>query len=222
MVLQIWNADIDYEKEGLAKLPIWIQLYNVPLQFWTAAGLSFIASSVGKPLYADEMTETAKRISYAKICVEVDVAASLPHLVDLLTASWKTVSIAIKYPWRPAKCVSCNVFGHSECRQQVMHPSMGVDISTEVAPKGKVWVVKSGGGEPIPTQPAGLDPTVIRSGSSVGELPCSNHFDVLKLMNDPDDAARVKVLDSVVAEVIIDSEVLVNKEAMDIACLVRL
>lgn len=91
------------------------------------------------------------------------------------------------------------------------------DISTEVAPKGKVWVVKSGGGEPIPTQPAGLDPTVIRSGSSVGELPCSNHFDVLKLMNDPNDAARVKVLDSVVAEVIIDSEVLVNKEAMDIS-----
>ncbi|KAE9445459.1 hypothetical protein C3L33_22645, partial [Rhododendron williamsianum] len=104
MVLQIWHPDIEYEKEGLTKLPIWIQLYNVPLQYWTAEGLSYLASSVGKPLYADEMTETAKRISYAKICVEVDVNASLPHSVDLLMSSGKLVSIAIKYPWRPVKC----------------------------------------------------------------------------------------------------------------------
>ncbi|KAI8528957.1 hypothetical protein RHMOL_Rhmol12G0188600 [Rhododendron molle] len=54
-----------------------------------------------------------------------------------------------------------------ECRQQVMHPSVGVDIPTAVAPQ--------------------------------------------------DDDARVEVMDSVAAEVIIDSEVLVNKEAMDIA-----
>ncbi|KAF7152148.1 hypothetical protein RHSIM_Rhsim01G0276400 [Rhododendron simsii] len=137
MVLQIWNADIDYEKEVLAKLPMWIQLYSVPLQVWTAAGLSYIASSVGKHLYADEMTETAKRISYAKICVEVDVV-SLPHSVDLLTASGKTVSIAIKYPWRPAKCVSCNVFGHSEMQATVVAE---VIIDSEVLVNKEAMVI---------------------------------------------------------------------------------
>lgn len=59
------------------KLPLWIRLYNVPLQYWTAECLSYLASAIGKPLYADEMTESSKRISYAKICVEVDVKSVL-------------------------------------------------------------------------------------------------------------------------------------------------
>ncbi|XP_058208349.1 uncharacterized protein LOC131321384 [Rhododendron vialii] len=43
------------------------------------------------------MTEKAKRISFAKICVEVDVSFDLPHSIDLLTASRKV--IGVKYPW---------------------------------------------------------------------------------------------------------------------------
>lgn len=63
MVLQEWHPDLEFEKESLSKLPLWIQLYNVPLQYWSEEGLSYIASGIGKPLYADEMTESARRIS---------------------------------------------------------------------------------------------------------------------------------------------------------------
>ncbi|KAF7143897.1 hypothetical protein RHSIM_Rhsim05G0136300 [Rhododendron simsii] len=135
----IWHLDIEYEKEGLTKLPIWIQRYNVPLQYWIAAGLSYLASSVGKPLYAYEMTEIAKRISYAKICVEVDVNASLPH----------------------------SVFGHSECNQREEQPLVHTDdIPTKglTTPKGKVWVVKPGGGESVPT-PLEISGPVVVDGS---------------------------------------------------------
>ncbi|KAG5557275.1 hypothetical protein RHGRI_007517 [Rhododendron griersonianum] len=79
MVLQQWSPDLEFEKEGLNRLPIWVQLHDVPLQLWTAPGLSYIASSVVRPLYADGMTETGKRISYAKICVEVTVDSPLHH-----------------------------------------------------------------------------------------------------------------------------------------------
>lgn len=188
MVLQIWNADIEYEKEGLKKLPIWIQLYNVALQFWTAEGLSYIASFVGKPLYADEMTESAKRISYAKICVEVDVATSLPYSVDLFTASGSTVSIAIRYPWRPVKCGTCCVFGHSECNQGVALPPKGSteQFNVQNASKSKIWVVKLSGGDPdvaapIPAQVVSIEPTGFLSAPSDVKLPCSNHFEVLDL-----------------------------------------
>lgn len=161
MVLQLWHSDIEYEREGQSKLPIWIQLYNVPLQFWTAEGLSYIASSVGKPLYEDEMTETAKRISYAKICVEVDVTASLPHSVDLFTASGKMVTIAIKYPWRPVKCGSCKVFGHFDWSQKVVQTPAGVTDPTKAAPKDQVWVVKTGGGDSFPNPLEASVPAVI-------------------------------------------------------------
>ncbi|KAF7141980.1 hypothetical protein RHSIM_Rhsim06G0060200 [Rhododendron simsii] len=161
MVLQIWHSDIEYEKEGLAKylsgFSFIMFLSNFRLQ-------SYIASSVGKPLYADEMAETAKGISYAKICVEVHVTASLPHSVDLLDASGKKVSIAIKHPWRPKKCDSCRVFGHSGCNQKVVQPHVSaVDIPAKGlnAPRGKVWVVKPGGRDSGPTPLEGFDPALI-------------------------------------------------------------
>lgn len=102
-MLQQWSPDLEFEKEGLNRLPIWVQLYDVPLQLWTAPGLSYIASSVGRPLYADGMTETGKRISYAKICVEVTVDSPLPHSVEVTLASGRSVTVGIKYPWRPVK-----------------------------------------------------------------------------------------------------------------------
>lgn len=87
MVLQQWSPDLEFEKEGLNRLPIWVQLHDVPLQLWTAPGLSYIASSVGRPLYADGMTETGKRISYAKICVEVTVDSPLHHSDEVTLVS---------------------------------------------------------------------------------------------------------------------------------------
>lgn len=120
MVLQEWYADMDYEKEGLTRWPLWIQHHNVPLQYWNEEGLSYIASAVGKPLYADEMTESTSRISFAKICMEVNDTSALLHSVEVLTASGKVVTVRIKYPWRPTKCVSCKVFGHNECNKKTV------------------------------------------------------------------------------------------------------
>lgn len=72
---------MSFEKELLSKIPIWVQFYNVPLEFWSAEGLSYVASAIGNPLFADSMTENCSRLSYARICVEVDVDAQLPSKV---------------------------------------------------------------------------------------------------------------------------------------------
>ena len=47
-------------KENVAKILVWVQLHNVPLEYWTAKGLSYLASDVGTPLYADAVTESCK------------------------------------------------------------------------------------------------------------------------------------------------------------------
>ncbi|KAF7144472.1 hypothetical protein RHSIM_Rhsim04G0088500 [Rhododendron simsii] len=168
-------------KKSMSRLPIWIQLYNVPLQYWTAAGLSYIASAIGKPLYADEMTESTRRISYAKICVEVAALDPLPHSVDLLTASGKIFSIDVKYPWRPTTCSTCKVFGHSNCSQQTVVPD-AIPSKAPVVPQNKVWVVKSGVETVVPTAGPEL-PNV-----SLKVLPCSNPFSVLQPQDAPEAA----------------------------------
>lgn len=77
-------------------------------------GLSHIASAIGKPLYANELTEKCKRLSFAKICVEVDVSSELLTTVEVVNARGESCDISVKYPWKPSKCSSCQVFGHSD------------------------------------------------------------------------------------------------------------
>lgn len=44
------------EKLSFQKFPLWIKLWNVPLELFTIDGISCIASAVGTPLYMDRAT----------------------------------------------------------------------------------------------------------------------------------------------------------------------
>lgn len=106
-------------KEILNRLPVWVNFHNIPVEYWTAEGLSHIASAVGKPLYADSLTEAKKRISYAQICLEIDANKELLEEFQLElekkdpdTGEPETVIIRAEYPWKAKRCSSCLVFGH--------------------------------------------------------------------------------------------------------------
>jgi hypothetical protein len=45
-------------KLSLNSILIWIKLMHLPMEFWTPTCLSYVASGVGKPLYADSIKET--------------------------------------------------------------------------------------------------------------------------------------------------------------------
>lgn len=69
----------------------------------------------------------------------------LPHSVEVTLASGRSVTVGIKYPWRPVKCQSCKVFGHSDCSWQVIGGKTGEAAGVvNMAGPGKVWVVKTG------------------------------------------------------------------------------
>ncbi|KAG5536518.1 hypothetical protein RHGRI_024074 [Rhododendron griersonianum] len=85
-----------------------------------------------RPLYADHFTESCKRISYAKICVEIDTSSALPDSFDLTLPTGAVFNIRVWYPWRLLRCESCNVFGRKTC------PSKAVPMNS----KPQVWVVK--------------------------------------------------------------------------------
>ncbi|KAF7146369.1 hypothetical protein RHSIM_Rhsim04G0136500 [Rhododendron simsii] len=114
LVLKKWQPYMAFVKDHLEKIPIWVHFYNVPFEYWTANGFSHIASSVGVPLYADEQTEKCKRLSFARICVEVDLDSSFPDSFELRFPNGDSVVVGIKYPWHPLKCMGCRVFGHSD------------------------------------------------------------------------------------------------------------
>ncbi|KAI8572963.1 hypothetical protein RHMOL_Rhmol01G0242000 [Rhododendron molle] len=142
MVLKQWHLEMNLVKEQLDKIPIWAHFYNVPLELWTEEGLSHVASAIRKPLYADYLTKSCKRISYAKICVEVDASIPLPKSFGLSLPSGATFTIRVWYPWKPFMCESCHVFGHKNCHPKPVAlkpvrptPQVGVAKTTgEIAP----------------------------------------------------------------------------------------
>jgi len=113
LVLKRWHPNLSLLKEEMQKITLWVKLFGVPLEYWTAQGLSHLASAVGKPLYTDSMTASRRRISYARVCVEVDAAKNWIKEFYLLTENGKWMTVFVEYDWIPSICSSCKVFGHS-------------------------------------------------------------------------------------------------------------
>ncbi|KAK3229980.1 hypothetical protein Dsin_001861 [Dipteronia sinensis] len=77
VILKKWHPRLILSKDSYSKILIWVKLFNIPHEYWNEEGLSHIASAVGKPLYADSLTESMKRISFARVCIEIDASCDL-------------------------------------------------------------------------------------------------------------------------------------------------
>ncbi|XP_060194890.1 uncharacterized protein LOC132624075 [Lycium barbarum] len=113
LILKTWELDFNFEQEALSVIPIWVKFLGLPAGYWSPEALSKIASVVGKPLYTDEFTANAEKISYARILMEADVSQDLPDslIVETPSGPWKQ---AITYDWKPKFCNECIIFGHDE------------------------------------------------------------------------------------------------------------
>ncbi|CAN1362148.1 hypothetical protein LINPERPRIM_LOCUS44929 [Linum perenne] len=48
LVIKRWQPNLTLSKEDLKRVPCWVKLYNVPLEFWTPmAALSYLSSALG-------------------------------------------------------------------------------------------------------------------------------------------------------------------------------
>ena len=62
LILRMWEPGMQILKLSLNSIPIWIKLVHPPMEFWTPTCLSYVASGVGKTLYADSITEDQTHI----------------------------------------------------------------------------------------------------------------------------------------------------------------
>ncbi|ERM93414.1 hypothetical protein AMTR_s04453p00001630 [Amborella trichopoda] len=92
-------------------------------------------------MYADSMTLKSKRLTYARICVEVDATRPLPDSFDLCVDddfednAEKLLEIHVEYQWKPKMCSDCQVFGHqvNSCPKKVNMPT------TKPQPTKAIW-----------------------------------------------------------------------------------
>ncbi|KAL0286590.1 UNVERIFIED_CONTAM: hypothetical protein Sradi_7144400 [Sesamum radiatum] len=89
VVLQQWEQGMSLRKQKHTKVPVWIRIRHLPMEYWTEDGLSAVASGVGTPLHLVVLSPV------------VSEATHIPIKVD------------IEYEWLPLRCKQCCSLGHT-------------------------------------------------------------------------------------------------------------
>ncbi|KAJ4827011.1 hypothetical protein Tsubulata_025849 [Turnera subulata] len=96
---------------ALSRGPWHIKLKHVPLELLTKEGLSYLASTLGTPLYADQDCSKIFKSDCANVCVQVNF--SKPLLNELkLDINGENVVIDVVYSWKSAFCEFCKNWSH--------------------------------------------------------------------------------------------------------------
>ncbi|XP_028077524.1 uncharacterized protein LOC114279476 [Camellia sinensis] len=112
LLLKRWKRMMKLTKEYMSQIPVWVKLFHVPMEYWDFEGLSRIPSLIGTPLFMDNLTSSGTRISFARVCVEVNVESTLPQSF-FVKCEEEVVEIRVEYQGLPTKCEHCKVFGHN-------------------------------------------------------------------------------------------------------------
>ena len=155
MILRDWEPGVVLSKDAQSTVPIWCNILSVPLEYQSPEGISRIASAIGRPLHVDRITAGGTRITFARVCVELD-AETEPlkeiqvNVIDPLTGDSKSIFLNIVYQWLPSRCPKCRVFGHN-CEVKPKAP-----IATVHKPKAgnDTWKIIKRGKEVVEVDPA--------------------------------------------------------------------
>lgn len=136
IIVKEWVPNLCFEDEVLKEVPLWIRLPNLSLDCWSGDSLSRIGSVLGKPLCADECTTEQKRVSYARLFVEVDITQPLVYKVQV-EGEAGMIEQQVYYEWAPLYSHKCHKVGHICKERKVDKPAQ------------KQWQVKDKGKEKI-------------------------------------------------------------------------
>ncbi|PKU65186.1 hypothetical protein MA16_Dca004803 [Dendrobium catenatum] len=93
-------------------ISLWIKIKNLPLSCWTPEGISKIACCVGVPLAVDELTLIKTRLTFARVCIQVNNSSPLPDEI-FISVDGKITPLTVLYDWIPNPCTHCGSINHS-------------------------------------------------------------------------------------------------------------
>ncbi|XP_020262814.1 uncharacterized protein LOC109838800 [Asparagus officinalis] len=122
LVLKPWSIETDMDRIQDSSYPLWVQFPNLRLNLWSSTGISKVASLIGKPITTDKLTATRKRISYARVLLEVQLplTSPLPDQIVIQGPNGKCHNQKVIYEFKPRWCDTCKAIGHSteQCRKK--------------------------------------------------------------------------------------------------------
>lgn len=71
------------KKKEVSALPLWVKFPGLRLHLWSEKMLGKIVSVIGKPLFIDKLTVDIARLSYPRVCIEVNAEDGLPNSIEI-------------------------------------------------------------------------------------------------------------------------------------------
>lgn len=96
-----WSPEFDFKAQVLKNFPVWNKLPGLPYNQWVEESLSRICSVIGTPMCADDCTSRLKRISYARVRLEVDVTQGIKTNVQIENVDGRLMNQRVVYEWLP-------------------------------------------------------------------------------------------------------------------------
>ncbi|CAI9109381.1 OLC1v1009194C1 [Oldenlandia corymbosa var. corymbosa] len=133
-------------------VPIWVSLYDLPIEFMHPEVIYSMATSLGQPLKVDTPTLNMTSPFVVRFCVEVDLTKDLPKSVRVGKKGRKHEQL-FTFEHVPSYCVKCSKIGHkdSECRigksilrSDDVEPSLGKKKGIKLAPSKPKLALKRG------------------------------------------------------------------------------
>lgn len=113
IVLQLtpWQPFFEPAFTRLSTAVIWIQLHNLPVEFWDGEALESISNLFGRLFKIDEVTSSLSRSKFARLCIEVDLAKPLKQRFWIGDDDHR-VFVVVLYERLPTFCYHCGLVGH--------------------------------------------------------------------------------------------------------------
>ncbi|CAI0553062.1 unnamed protein product [Linum tenue] len=128
-----WFKGFNPWKATVKSTIVWVQLPDLPIEFFNVEAVTMIAELIGKPIRVDRATELGARGNYARVSVEVDLTKPL-----LSKYKVEGVTYIIQYEGLEDICGECGMYGQRSnkcsCKQMGEESVDALPVTPRAAP----------------------------------------------------------------------------------------
>lgn len=90
---------------------MWVRLPRFPVECWQDDVLHLLSSMLENQVGSAQQTQVKKVMTFAHICVEIDLSKPLPNSVDMCAGPYSWLE-QLDYETLPFRCHLCHEYGY--------------------------------------------------------------------------------------------------------------
>nr|KAJ0219831.1 hypothetical protein LSAT_V11C200050600 [Lactuca sativa] len=141
MFVQRWRPGLVLSKPQIKFVPMWVKVFNVPLEYWNSKGITLIANEIWIPIAMDKITQKMcnehwGRPAFMRFLVEMSSESEWMKELSVVSIDFGTgekveSKCKIEYAWRPDVCNHCKVYGHKNSNCGILNSLKSDNVADE-------------------------------------------------------------------------------------------